>query len=68
MKNLILIWRIANGKKTVLAALAGVALAWAQTKHLVDDVSAVYLTSALAILTGVAVSHKAVKATNKEAK
>jgi hypothetical protein len=61
------VWEWFSGKKTTIAALAGVLLAWAQAKGWVAEDSAVYLASALAILTGVAVGHKGYKAaTTKE--
>jgi hypothetical protein len=60
------IWGWLDGKKTVIAALAGLALAWAQAKGYVGEESAVYLASALAVITGVAVGHKGFKATTKE--
>ncbi len=55
------IWDAANGKKTIIAALAGLALSWGQAKGYVDGETAVYLASALTILTGVAVGHKVMK-------
>jgi hypothetical protein len=55
-----------NGKKTVIAALAGLALSWVQAKGWVSGEDAVYLASALTLLTGVAVGHKAVKAGKAE--
>jgi hypothetical protein len=56
------VWNFLNGKKTVIAALAGLALSWAQAKGYVDGETAVYLASALTLLTGVAVGHKVTKA------
>jgi hypothetical protein len=55
-------WEFLNGKKTVIAALAGLALSWAQAKGYVDGETAVYLATALTLLTGVAVGHKVTKA------
>ena len=55
-----------DGKKTVIAALAGLALSWAQARGYVDGETAVYLASALTLITGVAVGHKAVKAGKTE--
>lgn len=51
-----------DGKKTVIAALAGLALNWAQAKGYVDGETAVYLASALTLITGVAVGDKIRKA------
>jgi hypothetical protein len=55
-------WEFLNGTKTVIAALAGLALSWAQAKGYVDGETAVYLATALTLLTGVAVGHKVTKA------
>lgn len=55
-------WEFLSGKKTPIAALAGLALSWAQARGWVSGEDAVYLASALTILTGVAMGHKAVKA------
>ena len=55
-------WNWLSGKKTVIAALAGLALNWAQARGWVADMDAVYLAAALTVLTGVAIGHKAVKA------
>ena len=54
-------WNYLDGKKTIIAALAGLALSWAQAKGYVDGETAVYLASALTVVTGVAVGHKAIK-------
>lgn len=54
-------WKWLNGKKTVIAALAGVALGWGQAKGYVDGDTAAALAMGLTLLTGVAVGHKAVK-------
>jgi hypothetical protein len=56
------VWEWLNGKKSVIAALAGLALSWAQVKGYVDGEAAFYLASALTLITGVAVSHKVAKA------
>jgi hypothetical protein len=56
------IWRVLDGKKTTLAALAGVAIAWAQARSYVDGDTAQALALALTIMTGVAVGHKVQKA------
>lgn len=50
-----------SGKKTVIAATAGVVLAWAQANGWVDDSTALMLASVLTIWTGVAFTHKALK-------
>lgn len=55
------VWNWLNGKKSAIAALAGLALTWAQAKGWVSGEDAVYLASALTILTGVAVGHKVMK-------
>jgi hypothetical protein len=52
------IWHWLNGKKTTIAALAGLALNWAQAKGFIGGEDAVYLAAALTIITGVAVGHK----------
>jgi hypothetical protein len=52
------IWYWLDGKKSVIAALAGLALSWAQAKGYVSGEDAVYLASALTLITGVAVGHK----------
>lgn len=65
METLKSIWQWANGKKTVIAALAGLALSWAQARGYVDGETAVYLASALTLITGVAVGHKGVKASRE---
>jgi hypothetical protein len=60
-------WEWLDGKKSVIAALAGLGLAWAQAKGYVDGEAAFYLASALTLITGVAVGHKGFKAaTTKE--
>ena len=51
-------WSYLDGKKTTLAALAGLALTWAQAKGWISGEDAVYAASALTVLTGVAVGHK----------
>lgn len=56
------IWKAVNGHKTTIAALAGLILSWAQAKGYVSGETAVYLASALTILTGVAIGHKSAKA------
>lgn len=56
-------WEWLNGKKSAIAALAGLGLSWAQAKGYVDGETAIYLASALTVITGVAVGHKVVKAT-----
>lgn len=56
------IWNWLDGKKTVIASLAGVGLAWAQAKGLITGDTALYLAAALSAVTGVAVGHKVVKA------
>lgn len=58
---MVTIWRYLDGKKTVIASLAGVALAWAQAKGWVGPEDAAFFAALLTILTGVAVGHKAAK-------
>lgn len=60
------IWDFANNKKSPLAAVAGTALAWAQAKGFLGAEDALYLTAMLTILTGVAVTHKVVKAVKND--
>jgi len=52
------VWAYLDGKKTVIAAIAGLALSWAQAKGWVSGEDAVYLSSALTLITGVAVGHR----------
>lgn len=52
------VWDYLNGKKSVIASLVGLGLSWAQVKGWVSGDAAVYLASALTVLTGVAVGHK----------
>jgi uncharacterized membrane protein YfcA len=54
-------WKWLDGKKSVIAAVAGVLLAWVQAKGWVDEVTAMALASILTAITGVAVGHKIVK-------
>jgi hypothetical protein len=56
------IWNFLNGKKTIIASLAGVLLSWAQAQGFVSGDTATLLASALTLLTGGALAHKAVKA------
>lgn len=56
------VWDWLDGKKSVIAALAGLALSWAQAKGYVDGETAIYLASALTLITGVAVGDKIRKA------
>lgn len=58
MEALHKIWSYLDGKKTTIAALAGLALTWAQAKGWISGEDAVYAASALTVLTGVAVGHK----------
>lgn len=51
-------WKFLSGKKTTIAAFAGLALSWAQAKGWISGEDAVYAASALTVLTGVAVGHK----------
>lgn len=55
------IWGFLNNKKSPIAAVSGVALAWAQSKGLVGQMDSVYLSALLTIFTGVAVGHKVYK-------
>jgi hypothetical protein len=55
-------WQWLNGKKTVVASLCGLALSWAMERGVISATNALYLASALTVITGVAVGHKAVKA------
>lgn len=61
MEALHKIWAVLDGKKTTIAALAGLALTWAQAKGWISGEDAVYAASALTVLTGVAVGHKVQK-------
>lgn len=54
-------WAYLDGKKTVIASLAGLGLSWAQATGKVSAETAVYLASALSVFTGVAVGHKVQK-------
>jgi hypothetical protein len=56
------IWEYLDGKKSVIAALAGLALSWAQAKGYVGQDAAELLTGGLTVITGVAVGHKITKA------
>lgn len=56
------VWKFLDGKKTAICALAGLALTWTQAKGWISGEDAIYMASALSILTGVAVGHKVVKA------
>lgn len=60
------IWSYLDGKKTIISALAGLALSWAQAKGYVTGDNATYLASGLTMITGVAVGHKLVKAAKDE--
>jgi hypothetical protein len=60
------IWKFLDGKKTTIAALAGVAIAWAQARGYVAGDTAQALALALTLMTGVAVGHRAVKAGKAE--
>lgn len=62
MESLKSAWSYLNGKKTVIAALAGLALAWAQVKGYIGPDTGVLLASGLTAITGVAVGHKITKA------
>lgn len=59
------IWEFLDGKKSVIAALAGVGLAWAESTGHVSGANAMYLASGLTAITGVAVGHKIVKAASE---
>lgn len=58
MRYAIKFWDFLSGKKTTLAAFAGLALSWAQAKGWISGEDAIYAASALTVLTGVAVGHK----------
>ena len=51
-------WAWLEGRKATIAAIAGVALTWAQAQRWIDDSTAMALASVLTILTGVAVGDK----------
>jgi hypothetical protein len=55
-------WNYLDGKKTVISALAGLALAWAQAKGWISGEDAIYAASALTLITGVSVGDKIRKA------
>lgn len=59
-------WKFLDNKKSPIAAVSGVLLAWAQSKGLVGQVDSVYLSALLTVLTGVAVGHKLYKAGQDE--
>ncbi len=59
-------WEFLSGKKTVIAALCGLALSWVQARGFLSADDAMYLSTALTVLTGVALGHKAVKVYNDE--
>jgi hypothetical protein len=61
METLKSIWKVLDGKKSVIAAVAGVLLSWAQAKGWIGGEDAVYLAALLTVLTGVAVGHKVAK-------
>lgn len=54
-------WGYLDGKKTVIASLTGLGLSWAQATGKVSAETAIYLASALTLITGVAVGHKVQK-------
>jgi uncharacterized membrane protein (DUF441 family) len=54
-------WKWLDGKKSVIAAVAGVVLAWVQARGWVDDSTAMMLAGVLTAITGVAVGHKVAK-------
>jgi hypothetical protein len=62
METIKTIWNYLDGKKSVIAALAGLALAWAQAKGYVSPYDGELLAGGLTVITGVAVGHKITKA------
>jgi hypothetical protein len=67
MGNLKAFWNYLDGKKSVIAAVAGVAIDWAQYKNLIDGMTALYIALGLTAFTGVAVGHKIAKSKNEQA-
>lgn len=59
-------WDFLNGKKSAIAAVLGVALAWGQARGLVNQIDATYLSAALTAITGMAVGHKIYKGSQEE--
>lgn len=47
-----------DGRKTTIAAVAGVILAWVQSQHWIDDNTAMMIAGLLTIWTGVGIAHK----------
>ena len=56
------IWKFLNGKKTTLAAFLNLSALWISQKGWIDENDLLYISGAVTLWTGVAISHKIMKA------
>jgi hypothetical protein len=60
-ESAICLWILIDGRKTTIGLVAGNILVWLQTKHVVDDPTAILVASLLSLWSGLAITHKAKK-------